>query len=29
MNARELHDTARALVVGEKGDLAMDESTPI
>jgi fructose-bisphosphate aldolase class I len=28
MNAQELRDTARALVVGDKGLLAMDESNP-
>jgi len=28
MNAQELRDTARALVAGDKGLLAMDESTP-
>src|ERR1035437_1326661 len=28
MNAQELIDTARALVAGDKGLLAMDESTP-
>jgi fructose-bisphosphate aldolase, class I len=28
MNAQELMDTARALVVGDKGLLAMDESNP-
>src|ERR1039457_4180584 len=28
MNAQQLMDTARALVAGDKGLLAMDESTP-
>ena len=28
MNAQELIDTAKALVVGDKGPLAMDESSP-
>src|SRR5579863_4887296 len=28
MNARQLNETARAMVAGDKGLLAMDESTP-
>jgi fructose-bisphosphate aldolase, class I len=28
MNTQQLHDTARALVAGDKGLLAIDESNP-